>query len=212
MAYPTNAQYPPLSKHKKIIPIAVTVGVILLILFGVFYIGVLGPGRFLPSQDYETGDISIQVNHGKFAEAESALRRAVNETGAKIYHESIYESDDHKYGSFMIDVPKNAAEGLISKLRSIGHVKSFSYSKGTYQQNRNGANGLQKGYVRIYVSLSEKKSMFSSLSNLEVSSLGSTFIGSIVALFYFMVAVLPWVLVISLIYFLVKYIKRKFSN
>ena len=202
------------SKHKRIVFISVVVGIIVLLLLAVSYFGVLSPSKLMASGDSryaETSSLSIEVKHGKFAEAESSLRQMVSESGAKIYRESINEYGGAKSAYFTIDVLDNVADGLINKLRTIGDVKRFSYSKGTYQYNY-GTDGLQQGYVRITVSLAEKKSVFSSFSNLEASALGSTFSGSIVALFYFIVAVLPWVIVILAIYFLIRYIKRKLNN
>ena len=203
------------SKHKRIVPIAIVGAIILLLLLAVSYIGVLSPSKLLPSRDSsyyaETSSISLEVKHGDFSNAESSLRRAVSEAGATIYRESVKEYSGSKSAYFTIDVLDNAADNLINKLRTIGDVKSFSYSKGKYERNY-GTDGLQQGYVRITVSLVEKKSVFSSFNNLEANALGSTFSGSIVALFYFIVAVLPWAVVILVIYFLIRYIRRKLSD
>ena len=206
-----SPQIPSHSKHKRIVVIAVVGAILLLVLLAISYFGILRHLISLSSSNSysESSSLSLEIKHGGFADAETSLRQIINEAGATIYRESVREYDGSKSAHLTIDVLNSNADTLISKLRTIGDVKSFIYSKGTNQRNY-GNEGLQPGYVRITVSLVEKKSVFSSFNYLEANALGSTFSGSIVVLFYFVVSVLPWAVVILVIYFLIRYIRQRF--
>lgn len=78
----------------------------------------------------KTASLSTEVERGSFAEAESKLKSVVNTADALILNENAYKYDQGRNsyysGSYTIKVEEGKYSAVVSQLKEIGEVTSFS--------------------------------------------------------------------------------------
>ncbi len=217
----------------------------------------------------KTASLATEVERGTFQQAEQQLKRVLstelpsNYAAPILLSENVqkYGKDTQAYfsGSYTLKVDVRAYEEVISQLKKIGEVQSFSENAqditatytnlqteleverarlARYEQMLAEATDVndklelndrifdqertikyledslenqdqQVAYSTIYVQITEKQSEFAGLAFVSFGELITNIVGSGAALLEFISAILPWAIVILIIWLLVRWARKK---
>jgi hypothetical protein len=211
----------------------------------------------------KSASLSTEVERGQFDSAQKSLKDMISSTDSYILNENVnkYGTDRKEYyqGSYDIRVDTKKYDALISQLKSIGEVQSFSehandvtgqYTnaeinleiekarlqryKDMYAEAKDVGDKLNINdrifdqertikyledsiknideridYTTIHLSLTEKRSGYADVILVKFSSLIKNFVDSFNALLVFVFTVVPWAVLVLIVAFVWKLVKRK---
>jgi len=211
----------------------------------------------------QSANLNTEVEQGKFKSAETQLKSIITTSGAYLLNENVQkygeEDDSYYYGYYSLKVDTKKYAAVISQLKEIGKVTSFSENTedvtGTYtdlsvelQAEQDRLERYQKmfaeatqvsdkitlndrifdeqrtikylqdriknidtevEYSSIYVSLQEKQSPYANIKIISFSALAMAFVDSVSSLFKLIFVIIPYAVVIVLIWILYKVLHKK---
>jgi len=211
----------------------------------------------------KSASLSTEVEKGQFDSAQQSLKNIISSSGSYILNENVnrYGTDRREYyqGSYDIRVDTEKYDALISELKSMGEVKSFSESaKDVTGQYTNAEINLEIEktrlqryqkmydeakdigdklnindrifdqertikyledsirniderieYTTVHVSLTEKRSGYADVILVKFSSLIENLVDSFNALLVFIFTVLPWAVLVLIVGFIWKLVRKK---